>query len=406
MNSLVDRFLRYVTLNTMSDPNSGSNPSTPGQMEMLELLREEVLRMGLEQVVLDERGVLYGMVPGGCDSLTIGLIAHVDTAPAVSGRAVKPVLHREWDGSPIRLAEGVILDPEQCPEMIRYRGGTIITSDGSTLLGADDKAGVAIIIEACRLLMSSPEKRRPRVAVAFTTDEEIGRGMDNFDPGVFRADFAYTVDGLQPGSVDSATFNAFRADWSITGVEVHPGSALGKLVNPVRIAGELVSMIRPEEMPENSGGDRGFDYPMEIRGGPENARVSMILRDFSMEGMNARLDRMRSLKEFLSRKHEGAVIELALESQYRNPAEILASDRRPVECALRATERVGLTPEETRIRGGTDGSRLSFLGVPTVNLPTGGGMFHSRREWVSAEGMKLCLDIVTGTVFCWGDVMG
>jgi tripeptide aminopeptidase len=261
-------------------------------------------------------------------------------------------------------------------------------------------------MEACEWMMDNPGVSRPRVVVAFTTDEEIGRGMDHFDTGRFGADFAYTVDGELPGSVDSATFNACRADWRITGVEVHPGSAFEQLVNPVRIASELVSMLKPEEMPENSRGDQGFDYPMDIRGDSGTASVGVILRDFTTEGMNRRIQRMRSLKGYLSEKHERARIELAITNQYKNPKELLAEDKRVVECAMKGTLTAGITPRETGIRGGTDGSRLSFMGVPTVNLPTGGGLFHSRREWAAVEGMEEALKILMNTIIAWGESMG
>ncbi len=403
MNGAISRFTRYAGIDTRSDPASTTAPSTEGQMNLLNLLRNELRSMGMEQVHLDPKGVLYCRVPGGKGNTTIGLIAHVDTSPAVPGRGVKPVVHENWDGGPIRISEGVFLDPSECPELERYKGGAIVTSDGSTLLGADDKAGVAIIMEVLQWVMAHPGANRPRLVAAFTTDEEIGRGMDNFDTKRFGADFAYTIDGEQPGAVDSATFNACRADWKISGVEVHPGSAFGRLVNPVRIASELVSMLKPEEMPENSCGVQGFDYPMEISGNSESATVSMILRDFSTGGMSARINRMRALQGYLSEKHPRSVIELDVRNQYANPAELLSRDRRLVEYAMKGTERAGLNPSETSIRGGTDGSRLSFMGVPTVNLPTGGGLFHSRREWLAVRGIENALQIVLSTLEVWGE---
>lgn len=402
MKELTRRFVRYAQIDTRSDPASSSVPSTPGQTELLALLRDELLEMGVGKVHLDQGGVVYATLPGGTGRETIGLIAHVDTSPAVSGRCVKPVFHSNWDGSPIHIAEGVVLDPRECPQILSFKGGTLITSDGRTLLGADDKAGVAVIMEAVRHMMRNPAMKRPRLAVAFTSDEEVGRGMDNFRTDLFGADFAYTVDGELPGSVDSATFNACRADWRITGIEVHPGSAFGRLVNPVRIAAELISMIKPEEMPENSSGEEGFEYPMEMSGDSEAAAVQMIIRDFTAEGLAARVHRMHSLHRFLSEKHDRAVIELSITNQYSNPRETLTADRRLVEYALLGTERAGLAAGETSIRGGTDGSRLSFMGVPTVNLPTGGGLFHSRREWLAEQGLEKSLEILLNTLAVWG----
>jgi len=403
MNELVRRFVRYAEMDTRSDPSSFSVPSTPGQTGLLALLRDELLEMGVEGVHLDQGGVLYGSLPGGTGGVTIGLIAHVDTAPAVSGHGVRPVVHGEWDGSPIPIADGVVLDPGECPQLELYKGGTIVTSDGTTLLGADDKAGVAIIMEALRHMIETPGMRRPGIAVAFTTDEEIGRGMDSFSTARFGADFAYTIDGEQPGSVDSATFNACRADWRITGIEVHPGSACGRLVNPVRIAAELISMLKPEEMPENSSGEEGFEYPMEVSGDTEAATVQMIIRDFTTEGLAARVHRMHSLHRYLSEKHERAVIGLEIRNQYSNPRDTLRADRRLVDYAMQGTERAGITPCETSIRGGTDGSRLSFMGVPTVNLPTGGGLFHSRREWLAVQGLETSLAVLLNTIDIWGE---
>lgn len=402
MNELVRRFVRYAEIETRSDPSSMSVPSTAGQTELLSLLKDELLEMGVRKVHHDQ-GVVYAALPGGTGGVTIGLIAHVDTSPAVSGRGVRPVFHESWDGSPIQISEGVALDPRECPRILDYRGGTIITSDGTTLLGADDKAGVAIIMEAVRHMMENPGMKRPVTAVAFTTDEEVGRGMDNFNTGLFGADLAYTVDGELPGSVDSATFNACRADWKISGIEVHPGSAFGRLVNPVRIAAELISMLKPEEMPENSTGEQGFEYPMEVSGDTGSATVNMIIRDFTTEGLAARVHRMHSLHRFLSEKHDRAMIELVIANQYSNPRETLMADRRLVDYALLGTERAGLEPCETSIRGGTDGSRLSFMGVPTVNLPTGGGLFHSRREWLAVQGLEKSLEILLNTLSVWGE---
>jgi tripeptide aminopeptidase len=406
MNDLVLRFIRYAGIDTGSDPSGTGSPSTSGQTALLGFLRDELAEMGVSEVRLDPRGVLYGAVPGGRGGITLGLIAHVDTSPAVPGAGVKPRIHRDWDGSCLEIAPGLSLDTSECPELARWKGGSIITSDGSTLLGADDKAGVAIIMEAVRWMMENPAVPRPRVAVAFTPDEEIGRGMDNFDVKAFGADLAYTVDGEQPGSVDSATFNACRADWTVRGVEVHPGSAFGRLVNPVRIAGELLAMMKPEEMPENSRGDQGFEYPMEISGDSSKAVMSMLLRDFTDHGLAARVERMRSLERLLALKHPRAEITLEITRQYSNPAEILRSDRRLAEYALKGAAMAGLEPRETSIRGGTDGSRLSFMGVPTVNLPTGGGFFHSRREWVAVEGMEKALESLINTLRVWGENPG
>jgi tripeptide aminopeptidase len=401
MSLLTERFIRYAGMETTADPASDSSPSSSCQLDFLKVLRSELAELGMADVHLDERGTLYAGTPGGT-GVTVGLLAHVDTSPDAPGKGVVPILHRNWDGSPIALADGGVIDPAETEDMPRYVGGTIITSDGGTLLGADDKAGVAIIMEACRMLLEDPSIPRPPIRVAFTTDEEIGRGVDGFDTERFGADLAYTVDGGRVGQVDTATFNAWSAEWTVTGREVHPGSARGIMVNAVRIAAEIISGLCPEEMPENSSGLEGYDYPFSVSGTTSSARIGMLLRDFSSEGMEKRLLRMRALHQWVRARHPGAGIELEMKEQYRNPAEVLLADRRPAEFALRGTAAAGLQASEGSIRGGTDGSRLSFMGVPTVNLPTGGEFYHSRREWIAAEGLELSLDTLIETIRIWG----
>ncbi len=403
ISTLAERFMRYARFDTTSDGSSSSRPTTGRQMEFLELLRRELEEMGMEDVELDEEGTLYSTLPGGgAGDTVIGLLAHVDTSPEAPGSGVSPVVHRNWDGNPVHLREDVVIDPRQTEHMPRYRGGTIITSDGSTLLGADDKAGVAIIMEACRELIQDPGVPRPPLRVAFTTDEEVGRGMEGFDPDRFGAELAYTVDGGAVGKVDTQTFNAWSAEWRVRGREVHPGSARGIMVNAVRILADIISSIQPEEMPENSSGDQGYYYPLSISSVTAEGTVRMILRDFTVSGMERRIEAMRSLENWMNARYPKAEITLELSEQYSNPAEILQKDRRAVDYALRGTREAGLEPEESSIRGGTDGSRLSFMGIPTVNLPTGGEFFHSRKEWVAEEGLLLAFRTLMETLRTWG----
>ncbi len=403
MNPVAARFARYAAIDTASSADSGEYPSTPCQMDLLRLLEGELTEMGMDKVHLSREGVLYASLPGGKKGVTIGLIAHVDTSPEAPGSGVQPVFHRNWDGRPIELAEGQVIHPADCEDIERYKGGTIITSDGTTLLGADDKAGVAIIMEACRWFLENPEVPRPGIAVAFTPDEEVGRGVDNFDLGRFNADLAYTVDGGKVTEISSETFNAWSANWSITGKEVHPGSARGIMVNAARIAGELISLLPGEEMPENSSGVQGYDYPLSVKGSTGFARVSCILRDFTSDGMELRKKRMEAVKLYLESAFPGAVIDLEMKEQYRNPGEILKRDRRLIDFALEGFRGCGLDVSEGAIRGGTDGSRLSFMGIPTANLPTGGELFHSRREWIAAEGMEIALEGLRRTLIIWGE---
>lgn len=403
MNPLTERFTRYARINTVSDPDSKDTPSSVCQLDLLKLLREELTEMGMAGVHLSPEGVLYAEMPGGCGELTIGLIAHVDTSPDAPGEGVVPLFHHDWDGSPIRLEGEQVIDPAECTDMERYIGGTIITSDGRTLLGADDKAGVAVIMETCRWFLENPEVKRPRIAVAFTPDEEVGRGMDCFDTGRFGADLAYTVDGGSITSIDSETFNAWSVLWTIRGREVHPGSAAGVMVNSVRIAAEILGMIRPEEMPENSRGRQGYDYPLEISGNTGLTTVRCILRDFTSPGIAARRKRMEAIRDCVSVMFPDADVILEMEEQYRNPGELIKADRRLVEYALEGFRRCGIPVEEGAIRGGTDGSRLSYMGIPTANLPTGGEFYHSRREWVAVEGMEMALEGLKATLIIWAE---
>jgi len=404
MSSVSERFLRYAVVSTASDPDSAGSPSSSRQFDLLRILEEELLDLGMENVYLSGTGVLYAGVPGGVSGETIGLIAHVDTSPDSPGEGVKPQLHTNWNGKIIELSGGVKVDPEECADMLRYKGGTIITTDGTTLLGSDDKSGIAIIMETCKWLIENPDISHPKVVVAFTPDEEVGRGMDNFDVDRFGAEFAYTVDGGEVTEVSSETFNAWSANWKITGKEVHPGSASGTMVNAVRIAGELIALMRSEEMPENSSGLEGYDYPLYVNGTTASAEVKVILRDFTTEGMVKRRKRMETIRDCLASLFPGSQIELAMKEQYSNPCEILKKDRRLVDYALEGFRQCGIEVHEGSIRGGTDGSRLSFMGVPTANLPTGGELFHSRREWVAEEGLGIALQGLKNTLKIWGEL--
>jgi len=407
MSDLTDRFLRYTRINTSSDPSSSESPSSNRQLEFLRLLESEISELGIEDIELDEKGTLYASLPGGGSGDTvIGLLAHVDTSPESPGEGVEPVLHPDWDGKPIALCEGVVIEPSETVDMLRYTGDTIITSDGTTLLGADDKAGVAIIMEILRTLVRNGEIPRPPLRIAFTTDEEVGRGMNDFNTDRFGADFAYTVDGGPVGKVDTQTFIAWSAEWNVKGREVHPGSAKGIMVNATRVLADIVSSVVPEEMPENSSGDEGYYYPVSISSVTSEGNLKMILRDFTSEGMKVRIDNMRAIENWIQARYPKAEISLEMSEQYRNPGEILQQDRRVVEYAIMGTRAAGIEPEESSIRGGTDGSRLSFMGIPTVNLPTGGELFHSRKEWIAVSGLELSYRIVLETLGKWGSKQG
>ena len=371
-------------------------------MRFLAILKDELAGLGMVEISLDGRGTLFATLPGGSGTETIALLAHVDTAPDAPGKDVNPIIHEHWDGNPIKLTDDVTIDPKRSSDMLRYEGGSIITSDGTTLLGADDKAGVAVIMEVCSRLLSNPSEPRPKIRIAFTTDEEIGRGMDGFETEKLRADFAYTVDGGAMGRIDTQTFTAVSAIWKIEGREVHPGKAKDVMINAVRIAGDILSELPPDEMPENSSGEEGYDYPMKVTGTTAEAEIKMLLRDFTQHGMNKRKERMKAVLDKLKSRYPDAKIGLELKEQYRNPGDILKQDRRLIDYALQGSERAGIPAVESSIRGGTDGSRLSFMGVPTVNLPTGGEQYHSRREWIAVEGMELSVSILLETLKVWG----
>ena len=402
MHALIDRFLKYVRIDTTPDESSQSLPSTPRQINFLAVLEKELKAMGLEEIHLDENGTLFATLPGGIEGETIALLAHVDTAPDAPGKNIKPVIHENWDGKAIELRNSVIIDPARSTDMMRYKGGSILTSDGTTLLGADDKAGVAVIMETCSRLLANSSLTRPKIRIAFTTDEEIGRGMDGFDTKILNADFAYTVDGGPMGRIDTQTFTAVSAVWKIKGREVQPGKAKGVMINAVRVAGDILKELLPNEMPEKSEGEEGYDYPMKISGTTASAEIKMLLRDFTSSGMEKRRERMKAILDKVQFVYPDAKIKLELKEQYQNPRDILKVDRRLIDYALEGSKKAGVPAVESSIRGGTDGSRLSFMGVPTVNLPTGGEQYHSRREWIAVEGMELSVSILFETLKIWG----
>lgn len=403
MNNLLDRFIRYVKVDTTSCENSTTYPTTSKQMNLLRMLEQELKDIGMQEVELSEFGVLYGNLPGENSSPVIGLIAHVDTSPDAPGNNVVPILHRKWDGSTIELSNGVCINPALTEDMNRYVGETIITSDGRTLLGADDKAGVAVIIEMCDYLIKNPSVPRPALKVAFTPDEEVGKGVDNFDVERFAADLAYTVDGGPLGKIDTQTFNGYKVVWKIRGKQVHPGKAKGIMINSIRIAADLIGLLRSEEMPENTEGLEGYEYPHRITGVTGDTTVELILRDFDFEDLKNRLTRMKSIQNYLLAAYPGSEVILESREQYRNPGDIISRDKRLVDYALEGSGRIGIKAREGAIRGGTDGSRLSYMGLPTVNLPTGGELFHSKSEWISQKGLELSFQTLLRTLEVWAE---
>ena len=397
-----ERLLKYAAVDTQSSEDAQGTPSTPGQLTLCRILAEEMRSIGLEEVYEDGRGYVYGKLPASAGmekAPAIGFIAHVDTAPDFSGAGVKPVLHVNYDGGDLPLGDsGLVLSPEKFPDLKDSVGQTLITTDGTTLLGADDKAGVAEIMTACERIIS---EKLPHCAlsVAFTPDEEIGSGAQLLDLARFGADFAYTVDGDEVGEINYETFNAAGAGWEITGVSVHPGSARGIMVNAALDAAEINSMLPAGEILAETDGYEGFYHLTELNATVERAEMKYIVRDHDAKKFAARLDKLRAVEKHINEKYGEGTAKLTLTEQYRNMEEILSKRMDIVERAKRAVEKLGIAPVIRPIRGGTDGAQLSFLGLPCPNLGTGGSAFHGPFEHITAEhmdqGVEVLLNIVS-----------
>ncbi|MGA1819822.1 MAG: peptidase T [Thermoplasmatota archaeon] len=397
MSDVLDRFIRYVKVWTTSKEGvEDGYPSTERQKDLLGMLVRELRELGLEDAVMDDHGYVMATLPGNLPEEraakvpTIGLIAHVDTSPEVSGENVDPILHENYDGSDIVLpGEGeVVIETRENPHLLENIGNTIITSDGSTLLGADDKAGVAEIMAAVRVLSEDPSIPHGKVRIGFTPDEEVGNGTKFFDVQKFGADLAYTIDGGEIGEVEDETFNAMSATFTIKGINVHPGYAKDKMVNSVRIGAEIIGMVPPTIAPETTEGRVGYLHPHHIEGGVEQTTVKLLIRDFTMEGMGEKVNILENIAELQRARYPHAVIDLDIKESYRNMKFKLDEDPRIVEFAVEAVKRAGVTPKKAIIRGGTDGAMLSYKGLLTPNLFAGGMNFHSRREYVPLESME------------------
>lgn len=387
---LLDRFQRYVRIDTQSRRERERSPSTPGQLELGRLLVSELHDIGLADAELDENGYVFATLAasdGAAD--TIGLIAHLDTSPDAAGNGVEPIVHRVYDGGILELPRtGTRLDPETMPELRNKVGHDIVTGSGDTLLGADDKAGVAAVMAAVAHLIAHPELPRPRVRVGFTPDEEIGEGATLFDIERFGARCAYTIDGSDLGELQDETFSALEAIVTIEGVDVHPGFATGKLVNALRLAARIVAALPADGLsPETTSGRDGFIHPYEFAGTPGRAQVRMILRDFDDDRLVAHRELLeRTAREVLAGEPR-ARLDLNIHEQYRNMRRYLDAVPEATEAAEAAIRAEGIEPIRIPIRGGTDGSRLSEMGLPTPNIFTGGHEFHSVREWASVQDM-------------------
>ncbi|AKM19058.1 peptidase T [Geobacillus stearothermophilus] len=395
---LIERFIRYAKVNTQSDPESSTCPSTQGQWELARMLVEELKSIGMEDVTVDENGYVMATLPANTDKNVpvIGFLAHMDTAPEFTGANVNPQIIEQYDGGDIVLnkEQGIILSPNDFPELAGYKGHTLITTDGTTLLGADDKAGIAEIMTAMNYLIQHPEIKHGKVRVAFTPDEEIGRGPHKFDVAKFGAQFAYTVDGGPLGELEYESFNAAEAKMTIKGKNVHPGTAKGKMINSIKIAMEFQQQLPADEAPEHTEGYEGFYHLLSFQGSVEETKLHYIIRDFDREQFEARKAKMNEIAASLAQKYGNDRITLEINDQYYNMREKIEPVRHIVDIAHEAMTNLGIEPKVKPIRGGTDGSQLSYMGLPTPNLFAGGENFHGRYEYISADTMVKSAEVI------------
>ncbi len=402
-DSLRDRFIRYTTYDTMSDASKAESvrPSTPGQEVLLLQLKKELEEMGLETYYGEEK-VVMGKLKGNSGTKTIGFMAHVDTADDCPGNGVKAKVWKNYDGSRIVLDGGTVLDPESDRDLLLYRGGEIITSNGTTLLGSDDKAGVAIIMEMLGYFVSNPDVKRPSIEVYFTPDEETGCGMDRFPYDRLESTCCYTVDGGAEGELETECFNAATVTMKIHGVSIHLGDARGKLVNAVTIGAAIISALPQAESPEATDGRYGYYCPLVFNGAGEEAVLEVYIRDFDREKFEKKIKNTENIARTLAALY-GGTVDVETKLSYRNMAEVNKNDPTSTEAVYRAAEKLGLTLEDTLIRGGTDGARLAETGVAAPNLFTGGHNLHSRREWVSVDAMNRSTNLCIGIAEYWSE---
>lgn len=407
MSSALERFLRYVRIDTRADGSSHATPSSPGQLDLLQLLVTELRELGIDDVVLDDHGYVMASVPATSARSgvpVIGFIAHVDTSPEMSGAGVRPIVHAQYDGRDIVLPDdpSLVLRAAHSPALAARIGDDIVTASGTTLLGADDKAGVAAIMAAVEHLVRHPEIPHGRVRIGFTSDEEIGRGADHFDVARFGAVCAYTIDGGSRGELEYESFSADLFTVVFKGFNTHPGYARGRMVNAIRAAADFIaSLPRGEMSPETTAGDEGFVHPYDLQAGVDVTTVKVLIRDFVTGELGTRRAMLEHLAREAANRHPGCGLETTVTEQYRNMREVLERHPEVVEHAREAMRRTGIQPIERPIRGGTDGSRLSFMGLPTPNLFAGEHNFHSRVEWVSAQDMEKAAEVIVALCRVW-----
>lgn len=401
---LKERFLKYVSFDTQSDEASETFPSTEKQKVLLQYLVEEMKSLGLTEVEMDEHGYAMGTIPatpGFEHCPVIGFIAHVDTSPDMSGANVKPQIIENYDGKDIRLNENLMMTVKDFPELSEFKGHTLITTDGTTLLGADDKAGVAEIMTAAEYLMAHPEVKHGKIRLGFTPDEEVGRGVDFFNVEKFGAKFAYTIDGGFEGELEYENFNAAGVKIAIQGRNVHPGYAKDKMINALQVAADINSLLPAWERPEHTEGYEGFYHLVGWIGSVENAEISYIIRDHNREKFEAKKQFMQHVVDLLTRKYGEGVITLTMKDQYYNMREMVEPHPEVIDKAFEAMKQAGVTPIVRPIRGGTDGARLSYMGLPCPNLFTGGMNFHGKFEYCSLDTMRRAQQTILNLIQLW-----
>ena len=400
MEKLLDKFLRYVAVDTMSDPESETQPSSAKQFDLLRMLRDELEAMGIK-AELDEFGYVMATIPSNIDKEVpaIGFIAHVDTSPDASGKDVKPQIIEDYQGGDIMLnaEKDIVLKVSDFPEMQNYIGKTLITTDGTTLLGADDKGGVAAIMYAAQYLMEHPEVKHGDIKIGFTPDEEVGRGVVKFDVKKFGAKYAYTIDGGEIGELEYENFNAAGAKIRIQGANIHPGYAKDKMINSMQIAMELNAMLPVNQRPEFTCGYEGFFLLTEIKGTVEETSMQYIIRDHDRAKFEEKKELLKAVVEYLNKKHNN-VVTLEMKDQYYNMRQEVEPHYFIVEKAIKAIEMAGIKPKVQPIRGGTDGANLSFMGLPCPNIFAGGHNFHGKYEYVPLESMEKASEVILNII--------
>ena len=406
MEKILDRFLRYVAVDTQSDPESESQPSAAKEIDLLKILRDELLAMGVE-ATLDEWGYVMATIPSNCgkEVPAIGFIAHADTAPDASGADIHPQIIENYDGGDIELkgVPGLALKVSEFPELEMYKGQTLITTDGTTLLGADDKAGIAEIMNAVQYIVEHPEFKHGEIKIGFTPDEEIGRGVVKFDVAKFGAKYAYTLDGGQVGELEYENFNAAAATVTIQGRNVHPGTAKGKMKNAILIGMELNALLPVEQRPEYTSGYEGFFHLISFKGEVETATFSYIIRDHDMNLYEQKKTYMQKCVDFINEKYGQGTATVEIKHQYYNMRKEVEPHYHIVEKAMKAMEMEGIVPKIQPIRGGTDGANLSFMGLPCPNIFAGGHNFHGKMEYVPLESMEKASKVILNIISLYAE---